>query len=280
MNNQLSSHRIIDFHVHVGRMENWHPWVIDFLKRQNPTLFDDFDAIMSPDGLENLLEESGISHAVILAEDSPLTTGVVTNEFVHEFCKGRARFIPFASVNPVTTPDPADVLKSCVEDMTFKGLKLYPTYQHFYPNDPSVYPLYERAVELGIPIMFHTGSSIYRNSKMKYGDPLHLDEVAADFPELKIVMAHSGRGFWYDRAFFLSRIHKNLYMEISGLPPRKLLDYFPELERNADKVIFGSDWPGVEGIGGNIRELRSLPISRSTLEKMLFTNAAKVLGLQ
>lgn len=270
---------LIDFHVHVGRMEDWHPWVIEFLKGENPTLFEDFDSIMSPDGLEALLKESGISHAVILAEDSPLTTGVVTNEFVHEFCKGRAHLIPFASIDPITTSDPADVLESCVKDMDFKGLKLYPTYQHFYPNDPSVYPLYERAVEFGIPIMFHTGSSIYRNSKIKYGDPIHLDEVAADFPDLKIVMAHSGRGFWYDRAFFLSRIHKNLYMEISGLPPRKLLDYFPELERNADKVIFGSDWPGVKSIGENIAAIRNLGLDEHLTNKILYKNAAKVLDL-
>jgi hypothetical protein len=125
--------------------------------------------------------------------------------------------------------------------------------------------------------MFHTGSSIYKHSKTKYGDPLHLDEVAADFPELKIVMAHSGRGFWYDKAFFLSRIHKNLYMEISGLPPQKLLIYFPELEKNADKVIFGSDWPGVRSIKENIDSICSLDLRNSTIGKILYKNAEKVL---
>ena len=118
-----------------------------------------------------------------------------------------------------------------IVEMGFKGLKLYPTYQHFFPNQNDVYPIYEKALELNIPVMFHTGSSIYKHSKLKYGDPLYLDEVAADFPDLKIVMAHSGRGFWYDKAFFISRIHKNLYMEISGLPPQKLLHYFPDLEK-------------------------------------------------
>jgi len=269
--------KVIDFHVHVGRQQDWHPWVIEYLKGINPTLFEKFDAIMSPGGLEDLLQRNGISHAVILAEDSPLTTGVVTNEFVHEFCKGRERFIPFASINPTTTRKPGDVLEACVKDMGFKGLKLYPPYQHFYPNDPVIYPLYERAVELRIPIMFHTGSSIYRNSKMKYGDPLHLDEVAADFPDLTIVMAHSGRGFWYDRAYFLSRIHRNVFMEISGLPPKKLLDYFPELERNADKVIFGSDWPGVGGIGANVEAIRSAGLKNEAVDKILWKNAAKIL---
>ncbi len=270
--------RVIDFHVHVGRLEDWHSWVLDFLKGENPELFKDFDTVMTPHGIEAMLEREGVDQAVVLAEYSPLTTGVVTNEYVHEFCKGRDRFIPFASVDPSTSDHPEEILETCVKDMGFRGLKLYPPYQHFYPNDPMIYPLYEKAVELNIPIMFHTGSSVYRNSKIKYGDPIHLDEVAADFPELKIIMAHSGRGFWYDRAFFLSRIHKNLYMEIAGLPPKKLLQYFPELEKNADKVIFGSDWPGVGGIGKNIEAIRSLGLNKDTVDKILWKNATKVLG--
>ena len=272
---------VLDFHVHVGRMEDWHPWVIDFLRTQNPSLFENFDGIMSPKGLEELLISQGVKKGVILAEYSPLTTGVVTNEFVHSFCRAgnRDMFIPFASVDPATDPDPASTLERCVSDMGFRGLKLYPSYQHFYPNDREVYPIYETAIELDIPVMFHTGTSIYRNSKMKFADPIHLDEVAADFPELKIVMAHSGRGFWYDRAFFLSRVHRNLYMEISGLPPKKLLEYFPDLERNADKVIFGSDWPGVGGIGENVEAIRSLGLKKDAVEKILWKNAEKVLGV-
>ena len=271
---------VIDFHVHIGRKEDWHPWVIEYLIEINPYLSQNFDKLMSPDGLEEYLVKEGIDYAVVLAEDSPLTTGVVTNSYVHSFCKGRKRFIPFASINPVTTSNPEESLEKCVREMGFRGLKLYPTYQHFFPNQREVYPLYEKAVELGVPVMFHTGSSIYKNSKLKYGDPLHLDEVATDFPELKIVMAHSGRGFWYDRAFFLSRLHKNLYMEISGLPPQKLLQYFPELEKNEDKIIFGSDWPGVKSIKENIDTLCSLNVKETTIEKILYRNAEKVLGTQ
>jgi len=270
---------VIDFHLHIGRKEDWHPWVIEYLKEMNPYLFQNFKEIMNPNGLEKYLDGEGVTYAVVLAEDSPLTTGVVTNNYVHNFCKERKRFIPFASINPVTTSNLEEHLEKYVKEMGFRGLKLYPTYQHFFPNQQEIYPLYEKALELNVPIMFHTGSSIYRNSKLKYGDPLHLDDVATDFPELKIVMAHSGRGFWYDRAFFLSRLHKNLYMEISGLPPQKLLHYFPELEKNADKVIFGSDWPGVKGIKENIDALSTLPLKETTLEKILYKNAKKVLGI-
>ena len=272
--------KVIDFHLHIGKKEDWHPWVISYLKEINPYLFQNFETLMKPDSLEEYLANEGVTYGVILAEDSPLTTGVVKNSYVHDFCRGHKCFIPFASINPKTSSNPEEMLEKCIVEMGFKGLKLYPTYQHFFPNQKDVYPIYEKALELNIPIMFHTGSSIYKNSKLKYGDPLHLDEVAADFPDLKIVMAHSGRGFWYDRAFFISKIHKNLYMEISGLPPQKLLHYFPELEKNADKVIFGSDWPGVKGIKKNIDMICTLPLMDSTIEKILYRNAEKVLGIQ
>ena len=271
--------KVIDFHIHIGRKKDWHPWVIDYLRKINPALFQNFNKFMNPDRLEEYLAGEDVAYAVVLAEDSPMTTGVVTNKYVYDFCKGRKRFVPFASINPVTMSNPEESLEKCVKEMGFRGLKLYPTYQHFFPNQREVYPLYAKALELDVPVMFHTGSSIYKHSKLKYGDPLHLDEVAADFSDLKIVMAHSGRGFWYDRAFFLSRLHKNLYMEISGLPPQKLLHYFPELEKNADKVIFGSDWPGVKGIKENIDALRSLPLKEKTIERILYRNAERLLGI-
>lgn len=85
---------------------------------------------------------------------------------------------------------------------------------------------------------------------MKYGDPIHLDDVAVDFPDLGLLQCHSGRPFWYDKAISLARLHENVYMEISGLPPRRLLAYFPELERIAHKVIYGSYCPGVPDFQG------------------------------
>ena len=177
------------------------------------------------------------------------------------------------------TANPVSELQRCVSDLGCRGLKLYPTYQHFYVNDPLLYPLYAEAQRLGTPIMVHTGSSVFRGARLKYGDPLYLDDVVVDFPELTVIMAHSGRGFWYDAAFFLAQLHANLYMEISGLPPRKLPTYFPNLERNADKIIFGSDWPALTDIKGNISAVRRLPLREDTKAKILGGTAARVLGL-
>lgn len=271
---------IIDFHVHVGKQEHWHSWVNEHFKSVNPELYENFDQVMNPDGLEAYLKQQGVDFAVILAENSPITTGVVSNEFVSDFCEGREMFIPFASIDPKTDDEPAHVLRKLVEEDGFKGLKLYPTYQQYYPDDDMVYQLYEEAQRLGIPVMIHTGSSIFKGSRLKYGNPLLLDDVAVGFPELKIIMAHSGRGLWYKEAFFLSRLHDNVYMEVSGLPPKNLLRYFPDLEGNADKVLFGSDWPGLSSIKENIENVKALPLKKSTIEKVLGSNAAELLGLK
>ncbi len=276
----MNSKLRIDFHVHLALYAHHKPWVTEWIRKYYPDNYEEFiNRYNDPGAFEELLTAEGVDYACILAEQSPITTGLCGNEQVREFCAGRKRLIPFCDLNPFLYTDLGAELRRKVEDEGFRGVKLYPTYQHYYLNAPRIYPLYQAAQDLGIPVLIHTGSSVFKGSRLKYGDPLHLDDVAVDFPALNLVMAHSGRGFWYDRAFSLSRLHANVYMEISGLPPAKLLRYFPELARNADKVIFGSDWPGLPSIAGNIEAISHLPISGKGAEMILGGNAARLLRL-
>lgn len=272
---------VIDFHFHVTTADEYSDWFLNWLRvyAGEDTLAHLRHVLSSPQAMLEYLDEQGIDYAVALAETNPLSTGTSPNERVAGFCQDSERLIPFANVNPFVTADLVSELRRCVSDLGFRGLKLYPTYQHFYANDVRLYPLYAEAQRLGVPIMLHTGSSVFRGARLKYGDPLYLDDVVVDFPELTIIMAHSGRGFWYDAAFFLAQLHPNLYMEITGLPPQKLPIYFPNLERNAGKIIFGSDWPAVTDIKGNIATVRSLDIAEKSKESILGGNAARVLGL-
>ncbi len=274
---------VIDFHVHLGSAKGMRPWVLTFFEKygKGSGVEEVFtrDGKMDPDLLVELLKKNGVDYAVVLAEYSPITTGTVTNEEVSAFCKGKRELIPFANLNPFLISRLDEELDRCATEWGMRGVKLYPTYQQFYPHDRMIYPLYAKAQELKIPVMVHTGSSVFRGSRMKYGDPVHLDDVAVDFPELALLQVHSGRGFWYDSAFFLAQLHPHVYMEIAGLPPQNLLKYFPDLEKNADKIIFGSDWPGVPGIGKNIGAIRRLPLKDETKKKILGENAAKILKL-
>ncbi len=270
----------IDFHVHLGLYTYHQPWVTEWIRKSHPAGYEEYlQRYNDPEVFEEFLTAEGVDYACILAELSPITSGMCTNEQVQEFCRGRRRLIPFCDISPNQFPDLGDELRRKVNDGGFRGVKLYPTYQHYFLNDQRMYPLYHAAQELGIPVLIHTGSSVFKGSRLKYGDPLYLDDVAIDFPELNLVMAHSGRGFWYDRAFFLSKHHANVYMELSGLPPSKLMTYFPELARNTDKVIFGSDWPAVPRIRENMDAISALGLPPDGVENIMGGNAARILKL-
>lgn len=271
---------IIDFHVHTAYYETTTKAYDDLLGRawgdRTEWMIQTYS---STEGFVSLMDEAGIDYAVILAELAPITTGIADNDYVAEFCSKSPRLIPFASINPYTSTRPAEELERLVRDQGFRGLKLYPTYQHYYPNDAHIYPLYAKAQELGIPVSLHIGSSLFAGARLKYGDPIYMDDVAVDFPDLVLLMCHSGRPIWYDKAFALARLHENLYMEVAGLPPQRLLDYFPGLEPLAHKVIYGSDWPGVPTIKENIQAVKSLDISEDSKRKILGENAARLLNI-
>jgi predicted TIM-barrel fold metal-dependent hydrolase len=269
---------IIDFHIHIGLKEHWHKWVHDYQKSSQSELYKRYDELIVPEKFAKYLKDNNIAKAVILPDICPITTGVVPNEFVLEFCEGQDIYIPFCTVNPSLVTHPELEAKKYIQ-MGAKGVKLYPSYNHFYPNDSRMYPLYSLAQQERLPVLVHTGSSVFKGSKIKYADPLHLDEVAADFPDLVLLMAHGGRGIWYDRAFFLSRLHPHLYLEISGLPPKNLLKYFPDMENNIDKFVYGSDWPAIQTISSNIEAIKKLRLTEESKKKILYDNAAKILGL-
>jgi predicted TIM-barrel fold metal-dependent hydrolase len=283
---------IIDFHVHVSRPEHEHSWAMEFIQSQyEGDIYEFAERVLTPDGIRNYLQENGIDYAVALAEVCPITTGTCSNEYTIDFVQRanalpdpengpKGRLIPFASPNPFIDNDLAERVDELVQDSGFRGIKLYPVYQHHFLNDTRMYPLYAKAQELGIPVLVHTGSSMFKGARIKYGDPLHLDDVAIDFPDLKLLLAHGGRPFWYEQAFWMARRHANVYLEISGLPPKNLLEYFPKLQSLADKVVYGSDWPGYPYIRSNIDAIYDLPISDQSKAKILGGNAAELLNLQ
>ena len=292
---------MIDFHIHLSRPEHLRPWVLAWYRENfsgdaapQPGVEQDVDAYMdhalSPEGIRALLQKSGIDWAVGLADPTPITTGWTTNDFVGEFCSVAnalpdpvdgpcGRLLPFASLNPFLENDLAVELERLVQTFGFRGIKVYPVYQHHYPNGSRMYPLYAKAQELGLPVLVHTGSSVFKGARIKYGDPLLLDDVAIDFPDMTILMAHSGRPFWYEQAFWMARRHENVYMEVSGLPAKKLLDYFPRLEMLTDKIVYGSDWPGNPDLRRNMDAILTLPISEKAKRAILHDNAARILGI-
>ena len=272
---------IVDVHTHLVNYDPSTQGYRDFLERNRPGYFGEFSRTYAdPSAVEEMLAAQGVDHAVILAQETPVTAGMASTEAVAAFCRASKRLIPFASINPFLQGSPAVALERAVAELGCRGLKLYPSYQFFFPNDRLVYPLYATAQRLGIPVVVHTGWSYFPGSRMTYADPLHLDDVAVDFPELVVILAHAGRPIWFDRAAALARLHRNVYLDLSGLPPANLPRYFPDLRRLASKMLFGSDWPSVPtNIGENVAALRSLSLGEAAERAILGETAAKLLGL-
>ncbi|MBI4493354.1 MAG: amidohydrolase [Chloroflexi bacterium] len=272
----------IDFHVHLADYQQPTESLRDGIRRHSGLELEAFVQEWSdPRRYLAYMDEQGVDYSVILAEITPITTGVADNDLVARFCSASPRLVPFATIHPHLTADPARELERLVRERGLRGLKLYPTYNYFYPNDAVLYPVYATAERLGIPVMVHTGSSVFTGSRLKYGDPLYLDDVAVDFPRLSLLITHGGRPFWYDRAAALARLHPNVSIEVGGLPPQRLPDYFGDLERLAPRLIFGSDWPGVpRSVGDNIAAIRALPLTEAAKERILGGNAARLLGLE
>lgn len=272
---------IVDFHVHIGDRSCWLPQVDAFQTRYlEPSGYAatlDAQGRMSPDDFCRVLAENGIDYAVCLADNAPAVTGVAPNDYVEAFCAGRPSLIPFCSLNPYLEADLPGLLRRMVTERGFRGLKLTPTYSYFRPDQPQIYACLAVAQELGIPVLAHTGSSIFPGARMDYGDPLVHDDVARDFPDLTLVLAHGGRGFWYETAAWLVERYDNLYIDLAGLPPRSLPRIFPNLPAIAHKLLFGTDWPGIPSYANNLAALRALPLPPEATAGILGGNAARIL---
>ena len=270
---------VIDFHVHLAQYENLSTSTFEFGAAAYPSkkAYQAYCRKYSdPDNFLALMDANGVDYTIVVAEYAPLTTGIASNEKVAAFCQGKPRLIPFCSLNPYQHTDMHKRLDDLVVNHGFRGLKLYPTYNYFYPNDNFMYHLYSAAQRLGIPVLFHTGSSVFANSRIKYGNPIFFDDVAVDFPDLKIVMAHGGRGPWYEEAMTMVRLHRNVYIDVTGLPPQKLTEFFPDMRRFADKFVFGTDWPTVD-VKKNIEAICSLDLPADAVAKILGQNAWRLL---
>lgn len=226
--------------------------------------------------------------AVVFTVDAYTATGhppLSSAEIISECAEFADVLIPFASVDPRTGADAVARLRELVE-LGARGLKLHPSLQGFVPNDPAYYPLYARAQRLGIPIVFHTGQTGIgaglpggRGIKLRYSDPMLLDDIAADHPGLTVILAHPSVP-WQDAAISMATHKANVFIDLSGWSPK----YFqPQLVRAINgplkrKVMFGSDYP-VLSPDRWLADFAALDVKDEVRPLVLKENAARVLGL-
>jgi hypothetical protein len=279
---------IIDIHIHIQPLHMFKPEALALIKRGRKDYAEVERYSQSPAEFLKFLDALEIERAGLINYVSPEVIGFppAVNDWIAEYCKAEPRrLIAFGSVHPKHVAD-AGAEVDRLARLGIRALKIHPSHQVFSPNAyrDGLGPLaavYARAQANHMPVMIHTGTSIFPGARNVHAQPMLADDVSIDYPELTVILAHGGRPLWMEEAFFLVRRHKNMHMDISGIPPKKLLEYFPRLEEIADKVLWGTDWPGpgVPEIRGNLEAFRALPLSEAAKQKILYDNAAKLFSV-
>ena len=267
-------------------MEMFKPEALKLMKAKRGAEFARIEEFCrSPKAFLNHMDEVGIDRAVLINYVAPEVIGFTAgvNQFIADYVKADPkRLIPCGSLHPRHTNNVLADVENIIR-LGIRLIKIHPPHQLLYPNDyvhgvKELEIIYRAAEANDIPVMFHTGTSIFPGARNKYGDPMYVDDVAVDFPRLKILLAHGGRPLWMDTAFFLIRRHPNVYLDISGIPPKTLLKYFSRLEEIASKTLFGTDWPGpgVPDMKKNLDDFRALPLAPATQEQILSKTALTI----
>ncbi|GGD40254.1 amidohydrolase family protein [Sinisalibacter lacisalsi] len=227
--------------------------------------------------------------AVIFPVDAERETGFrrYSNEEVAEICaENDDILIPFASIDPWKGKMAAREARRLIRDFGVRGFKFHPTFQGFWPNDPMAYPFYQVLEEEGVVALFHTGQTGVGSGmrggmgmRLKYSNPMNIDDIAVDFPDLRIIMAHPAFP-WQEEALSVAQHKPNVYIDLSGWSPK----YFPDiLVRYANtmlkkKMLFGSDWPAITPDRW-LGDFENAPFRDEVRPLILKENARRLFGL-
>jgi predicted TIM-barrel fold metal-dependent hydrolase len=281
----LDGKLLVDAHVHIPRLPTLKPAWLAWAERFGPPgLLEqmyDADGTARPAELDAHFAEQGVDVALLFSEYSPKVTGIQPIEdLVPIAAQNPHRFKLVANINPhLHYPVAAELERQL--DLGAVALKIHPVHGGFAPSDPAMYPAYEVCRARGIPVVMHCGTSTFPGSSNKYADPLLLDDALRDFPQVQFVLAHGGRGWWYDPAAFMALSRDNVWIELAGLPPRRLPEYYArfDLVRLAQRWIFATDWPGVPGSAHNARAVAALGLPDDVVALVWGENARRVYPL-
>jgi uncharacterized protein len=266
------------------------------MKKNGPIMkacrFFNVDVAKLPTSNEQLLEEmdeAGVSKSVILGQDTHATGGqhfknyTMKNELLAKLAGwSKDRLIPFAGVDPNSGLDAVRELKRAVNELGCRGLKIHSSANSVYPNDQrKMFPIYDFCQEVGIPILFHTGTTGLGDCEVKYSKPEFLDEVCQNFPDMKVVMAHFGWP-WSDVTMAVALRNPNVFIDISGWKPKYLpQSIMPYLNGPLqERFLFGTDYPMLrqEEYMKDFRDNLRPKLKPGVADKILTSNAKRLLA--
>jgi uncharacterized protein len=278
---------VVDVHVHLQPWEQMRPEVRARMESR-PGAAELMELMRRPAEVLKVMDRAGIEKIGMVHYVSPLMgfTPAVNEYSLAVSRLAPDRLIPFGSVHPGITAEPgapgAEVRR--LKDLGIQALKIHPPHQLFAANAyldtlPGLAEVYGEAEKLGMPVMIHTGTSVFPGARNKFADPMATDDVAVDFPDLRLILAHAGRPLYMETCVFLARRHPNVYLDVSSIPPKRLPQYLPRLGDLADKVLWGTDWPdpGTD-LARNVEDFLTLDLPDEARRSILRDNAFRVFG--
>jgi hypothetical protein len=263
---------IIDCHTHIN---NYHDEQVESLQ----TCLSDLQREMK----RNRVDTALVLTSYKVAPGRPTTHEAVqaTRALKHLFVVAGLSYLHFR-------PEEIEDLRQYLNEGTVRGLKLYPGYEPFYPHDEKLRPVYELAEEFDVPVMIHTGDTFSARGKLKYAHPLNVDEVAVEYPRVKLIICHLGNPWFRDTMEVVYK-NANVYTDISGLVLGDFTDRFESYMAKQfqemllfgvepDKVLFGTDWP-ISSMESYLRFMDEVKIPEREKWKILYDNAAKLFRL-
>jgi predicted TIM-barrel fold metal-dependent hydrolase len=287
---------MIDVHTHLWTWRETPALIADSMVERGYFGGKDPETFFNIDSLLAALAAGGVERAVVLPLRFEREGWIVSNAYIAQVvAQAPDRLIGFAGVSPLEEGADKE-LREAVEGLGLRGLKLHPPLQMFDPGDPRCFPIYEIMQHYGLPVLFHTGSGPAYLSD-RYSNPYLVDEVAVNFPNLKIVLAHAGR-FWYEDTLTMMRRHgRNIFIDISANTGKAtghglllaLLTAVKEVIGDLKQVLFASDYPWYQPafMLDLLRQAQAasqalpepLIITDADMDDMLDGNTRRLLGL-
>jgi uncharacterized protein len=282
----IGGYRVTDCHMHIQPWREMKPDVMEVMVRGQPDPEFLWELMYDPKLLLQVMDEEGIDRVGMVNYPAPNTMGPSDTTNLHSARYAEAdprRLLPYGGVHPRLTKNAVRDVEALI-DLGIRVLKIHPNHQELPANAytdglDALADIYGTCEARGLPVMIHTGTSIFPRARCKWGNPLEIDDVAVDFPDLRIIMAHGGRPLYMAEAFFILRRHKNVWVDLSGIPPKSLLEYFPRLAELETKLLWGTDWPspGVRSMRKNVETFLALPLPEAVHRATLESNPERLL---
>ncbi|HUR62637.1 MAG TPA: amidohydrolase family protein [Candidatus Thermoplasmatota archaeon] len=272
----MTAPAVTDAHVHVNRFDLMRPPARALIE-QNPTFPLMQRMVADPAAFLEHLDQEGVRRAWLInyCAKQVMGYGWEVNAWAAEYAAtDPSRLVATGGYDPRLDGD-GERAAEALRDLGIRAVKVHPVHQAISAGDASFFPFYAALERLRMPVIVHTGTSRFPGADNSFADPLGVVPVLERFPRLPVILAHGGRPDRTKEALALLRRFPNAWLEISGCPPHRLVDYFGDLAQLASRTLWGSDWPGpgVPGMRKNVDAFLALGLGSKERGMVLHANA-------